>query len=67
MVPYRTDIRFRSWLREDGHLRPRLRELAPQCLRFGYRRLDILLLWNDITINHVNTSAALPWQRFDGT
>jgi putative transposase len=39
----RTSIRYRSQRPDDGAIRIRLRELAAQRRRFGYRRLHILL------------------------
>jgi putative transposase len=51
----RTSIRYRSCRADDGDLRSRLRELAQQRRRFGYRRLHIMLRWNGITINRKKT------------
>ena len=39
----RKSIRYRSCRADDGDLRSRLRELAQERRRFGYRRLAILL------------------------
>jgi putative transposase len=39
----RNSMRYRSCRADDGDLRSRLRELAQQRRRFGYRRLHILL------------------------
>lgn len=44
-------MRYRSCRGDDGDLRSRLRELAQQRRRFGYRRLHILLRREGITIN----------------
>ncbi len=44
----RTSMRYRSCRADDGDLRSRLRELAQQRRRFGYRRLHILLLRDGI-------------------
>ncbi len=51
----RTSMRYRSCREADGDLRSRLRELAQQRQRFGYRRLHILLRWDGITINRKRT------------
>ena len=52
----RTSMRYRSSRADDGDLRSRLRELAQQRRRFGYRRLHILLRRDGITINRKKTS-----------
>ncbi len=44
-------MRYRSCREDDGDPRSRLRELAQQRRRFGYRRLHILLRRDGITIN----------------
>jgi len=51
----RTSMRYRSCREDDGDLRSRLRELAQQRRRFGYRRLHILLRRDGITINRKKT------------
>lgn len=51
----RKSIRYRSCRADDGDLRSRLRELAQQRRRFGYRRLHILLRRDGITINRKKT------------
>ncbi len=49
----RSSVRYRSRRgNDDTTLRTRLRELAAQRPRFGYRRLHILLRREGITINH---------------
>jgi putative transposase len=48
----RTSIRYRSIRPDDATLRSRLRELAAQRRRFGYRRLLILLRREGMTVNH---------------
>jgi putative transposase len=48
----RTSIRYRSIRPDDATLRSRLRELAAQRRRFGYRRLLILLRREGISVNH---------------
>lgn len=44
-------IRYRSSQPDDGPLRQRLRELAAERRRFGYRRLGYLLAHEGITPN----------------
>jgi putative transposase len=44
--------RYASQRSDDGALRTRLRELASQRRRFGYRRLGLLLARQGIEINH---------------
>lgn len=51
----RTVIRYRSRRDDDGPLREKLRELAHQRRRFGYRRLHILLRREGLTINRKKT------------
>ena len=51
----RTSMRYRSCRSDDGDLRSRLRELAQQRRRFGYRRLHILLCRDGITISRKKT------------
>jgi putative transposase len=51
----RKSVRYRSCRAEDGDLRSRLRELAQQRRRFGYRRLHILLRRDGIAINRKKT------------
>ncbi|MEG8018615.1 MULTISPECIES: IS3 family transposase [unclassified Sphingomonas] len=51
----RKSMRYRSCRGDDGDLRSRLRELAQQRRRFGYRRLHILLRRDGITINRKKT------------
>ncbi|XAY87483.1 IS3 family transposase (plasmid) [Sphingomonas parapaucimobilis] len=51
----RTSMRYRSCRADDGDLRSRLRELAQQRRRFGYRRLHILLRRDGIMINRKKT------------
>ena len=45
-------IRYRSTRPDDGPLRQRLRELAAERRRFGYRRLGYLLAREGMTPNH---------------
>lgn len=51
----RTSIRYRPQRGGDAALRGRLRELAQQRRRFGYRRLHILLLREGMKINRKKT------------
>jgi putative transposase len=48
----RSTARYRSRRRGDEELRRRLRELAAERPRFGYRRLHILLRRDGIAVNH---------------
>jgi putative transposase len=45
-------MRYRSSLDGDADLRERLRALAEQRRRFGWRRLMILLAREGVTLNH---------------
>jgi putative transposase len=49
---WRATVRYRSRQQGDDALRARLRELAAQRPRFGYRRLHVLLRREGITVNH---------------
>jgi putative transposase len=51
----RSSIRYRSRREDDGELREKLRDLAHQRRRFGYRRLHILLRREGVTINRKKT------------
>ena len=48
----RTSVRYRSRRPDEAPLRARLRELAVQRRRFGYRRLHILMIWEGLRMNH---------------
>jgi putative transposase len=48
----RSTVRYRSRRPDDGPIRIRLRELAANRRRFGYRRLDILLRREGTNMNH---------------
>ncbi len=48
----RTSVRYRSRRPDDRAIRDRLRELAAERRRFGYRRLHILLNREGIRLNH---------------
>lgn len=48
----RGTCRYRRRRQDDGRLRARLRELAEQRRRFGYRRLQVLLVREGWQVNH---------------
>src|SRR3546814_19402230 len=48
-------MRYRSQREDDADLRSKLRELAQQRRRFGYRRLHILLRREGVVINRKKT------------
>jgi putative transposase len=48
----RATVRYRSRRPDDGPLRERLRSLAAERRRFGYRRLHILLRREGTSVNH---------------
>ena len=48
----RASVRYQSRRPDDASLRTRLRELAGQRRRFGYRRLHILMIWEGLLMNH---------------
>jgi putative transposase len=52
MEMHRASCRYRQQRPEDGRLRARLRELAEERRRFGYRRLLVLLLREGWWVNH---------------
>ena len=54
----RTSVRYRSRRADDGELREKLRELAHQRRRFGYRRLHILLRRDGVVINRKKTAGS---------
>ena len=51
----RTSIRYRSRCPDDYDLRERLRALAPERRRFGYRRLHVLLRREGHVVNRKKT------------
>ena len=51
----RSTIRYRSRRSDDALLRGRLRELATERRRFGYRRLHVLLRQEGYVVNHKRT------------
>ena len=57
----RKSVRYRSTRDDDAGVREKLRDLANQRRRFGYRRLHILLRREGVMINRKKTSAvAMP-------
>ena len=48
----RSTVRYRSTRPDDGALRARLRGLAAERRRFGYRRLGLLLAREGLRPNH---------------
>ena len=48
----RTSVRYAPRRGDDGDLRSRLREIASERRRFGYRRLGIMLARESIVMNH---------------
>jgi putative transposase len=48
----RTSMRYAHRRSDDGDLRSRLREIALERRRFGYRRLGIMLAREGIVMNH---------------
>jgi transposase InsO family protein len=51
----RKSVRYRSTRPDDAHLRERLRALAAERRRFGYRRLHILLRRDGVLVNRKKT------------
>ena len=51
----RKSMRYRSTRADDGEVRSRLRDIAQQRRRFGYRRLHILLRREGVVINRKKT------------
>jgi putative transposase len=62
----RTSVHYRSRRADDGDLRDKLRVLAQERRRFGYRRLHILLRRDGVLINRKKTQRLLPRRRLDG-
>jgi putative transposase len=48
----RSSVRYRSRRPDDAGLRKRLKELASERRRFGYRRLHVLLRREGVAVNH---------------
>ena len=48
----RTSVRYAPRRSDDGDLRSRLREIAAERRRFGYRRLGIMLAREGLVMNH---------------
>lgn len=59
-------VRYRSRRPKDDELRARLRELAAEQRRFGYRRLHVLLRHENHTVNRKKTRAPVPGGRSIG-
>src|ERR687894_212687 len=51
----RSMVRYRSKRPDDGELRRRMRELAGERRRFGYRRLHVLLRREGLVVNRKRT------------
>jgi putative transposase len=51
----RKSVRYRSTRPDDADLRERLRSLAAERRRFGYRRLHILLRRDGVLVNRKKT------------
>ena len=51
----RTSVRYQSGRADDGEIREKLRVLAQERRRFGYRRLHILLRRDGVLINRKKT------------
>ena len=51
----RSMVRYRSKRADDGKLRSRMRELAGERRRFGYRRLHVLLRREGLVVNRKRT------------
>src|SRR3546814_1627070 len=49
----RTSVRYAHRRSDDGDLRSRLREIAAERRRFGYRRLGIMLARKGLVMNHM--------------
>ena len=54
-VADRSMVRYRSKRADDGELRSRMRELAGERRRFGYRRLHVLLRREGLVVNRKRT------------
>jgi hypothetical protein len=61
----RKTVRYRSRRRRDDALRGRLRELAAEQRRFGYRRLHVLLRVEGCIVSRKKTQTALSRGRPD--
>jgi putative transposase len=55
MAVDRSVVRYRSKRSDDGELRRRMRELAAERRRFGYRRLHVLLRREGLVVNRKRT------------
>jgi putative transposase len=54
----RTSVRYRATRPDDGHLRERLKALAQERRRFGYRRLHVLLRREGQAVNKKRSSGS---------
>ena len=54
----RTSVRYRARRADDEPIRVRLRELASERRRFGYRRLHVLLTREGLIVNHTERWAS---------
>ena len=52
LTTHRSTARYREHRRPDGPIRTRLRELAAEKRRYGYRRLHVLLRREGVYVNH---------------
>jgi len=48
----RSVLRYRTCRGDDAAIRQRVRSLAGERRRFGYRRLGLLLAWEGVRLNH---------------
>ncbi len=51
----RSSVRYQSYRPDDAALRTRMRELAAERRRFGYRRLHVLLRHEGLVVNKKST------------
>ena len=56
----RMSMRYQAQRRDDGVLRNRMKELAHERRRFGYRRLHVLLRREGFGVNHKRLFLTLP-------
>src|SRR5690606_21561793 len=62
----RTSVRYQATRAVDGTLRERLKDLAQECRRFGYRRLHVPLRRGAMRFNKKRGSADLSRRSADG-
>ncbi len=53
-------VRYRSRRPDDGAIRARLRAIASERSRFGYRRVGLLLAREGVRLNHKNLVGFMP-------